>query len=41
MKLLLAEDEKDMAAALVAVLEDSGYEVDAVHDGKAALDLAQ
>lgn len=41
MKLLLAEDEKDMAAALVAVLEHSGYEVDAVHDGKAALDLAQ
>ena len=41
MKLLLAEDEKDMAAALVAVLEHSGYEVDAVHAGKAALDLAQ
>lgn len=41
MKLLLAEDEKDMAAALVAVLEHSGYEVDAVHDGKAALTLAQ
>ena len=41
MKLLLAEDEKDMAAALIAVLEHSGYEVDAVHDGKAALDLAQ
>ena len=41
MKLLLAEDEKDMAAALVAVLEHSGYEADAVHDGKAALDLAQ
>ena len=41
MRLLLAEDEKDMAAALVAVLEHSGYEVDAVHDGRAALALAQ
>lgn len=41
MKILLAEDEKDMAAALVAVLEHSGYAVDAVHDGKAALALAQ
>lgn len=40
MKLLLAEDEKDMAAALVAVLEHSGYEVDAVRDGRAALVLA-
>ena len=40
MKLLLAEDEKDMAAALVAVLEHSGYEVDAVRDGRAALALA-
>ena len=41
MRLLLAEDEKDMAAALVAVLEHSDYEVDAVHDGRAALTLAQ
>ncbi len=40
MKLLLAEDEKDMAAALVVVLEHSGYEVDAVRDGRAALALA-
>lgn len=36
MKLLLAEDEKAMSMALVAVLEHSGYEVDAVYDGMAA-----
>ena len=41
MKILLAEDEKDMAAALVAVLEHSGYEVDAVHDGETALALSR
>lgn len=28
MKILLAEDEKDMSAALVAILTHSGYEVD-------------
>ena len=38
MKLLLAEDEKAMAMALVAVLEHSGYEVDAVYDGMAAVE---
>ena len=38
MKILLAEDEKAMSMALVAVLEHSGYEVDAVYDGKAAVE---
>lgn len=38
MKILLAEDEKAMSMALVAVLEHSGYEVDAVYDGVAAVE---
>lgn len=40
MKILLAEDEKPMSMALVAVLEHSGYQVDAVYDGQAAVDKA-
>ena len=38
MKFSLAEDEKAMSMALVAVLEHSGYEVDAVYDGMAAVE---
>lgn len=38
MKILLAEDEKAMSMALVAVLKHSGYEVDAVYDGMAAVE---
>ena len=38
MRLLLAEDEKEMSAALVAILTHSGYEVDAVYDGMQAWD---
>lgn len=41
MKILLAEDEKAMSMALVAVLEHSGYEVDAVYDGMAAVEKGQ
>lgn len=41
MKILLAEDEKDMSAALVAILTHSGYEVDLVYDGEAAVQMAQ
>lgn len=41
MKILLAEDEKDMSAALVAILTHSGYEVDSVYDGEAAVQMAQ
>lgn len=40
MRILLAEDEKPMSMALVAVLEHSGYQVDAVYDGQAAVDKA-
>ena len=28
MKILLAEDEKDMSSALTAILQHSGYDVD-------------
>ncbi|MDQ0202389.1 response regulator transcription factor [Pectinatus haikarae] len=41
MKILLAEDEHDMSSALTAVLRHSGYEVDAVYDGAAAVEKAQ
>jgi len=41
MKILLAEDEHDMSAALAAILAHSGYEVDAVYDGQAAVEKAQ
>lgn len=40
MKLLLAEDEPDLSRALTAVLTHSGYEVDAVYDGLAAVEKA-
>ena len=38
MKLLLAEDEQGLSRALTAILEHSGYEVDAVLDGLTALE---
>jgi len=41
MNILLAEDEKDLSRALVAVLEHNGYKVDAVYDGEAAVDVAK
>lgn len=37
MRILIAEDEKDMARALTAVLGHSGYETDTVEDGEAAV----
>ena len=37
MRILLAEDEKRMAAALVAMLKQEKYDVDHVADGEAAL----
>lgn len=37
MRLLLAEDEKDLARALTTILERSNYSVDAVYDGEEAL----
>ena len=41
MKLLLAEDEKDLSRALAAVLTHSGYEVTAVYDGAEAVEAAK
>lgn len=38
MKILLAEDEKDLSRALCAVLKMSKYDVDAVYDGEEALE---
>ncbi len=38
MRLLLAEDEKALSDALVALLKHANYTVDAVYDGEAALD---
>jgi DNA-binding response OmpR family regulator len=38
MRLLLAEDEKILSDALVAILTHSNYSVDAVYDGQDALD---
>jgi len=40
MKLLLAEDERELSRALVAILKHNNYTVDAVYDGKDALDYA-
>ena len=39
MKLLLAEDERALSEAIVAVLEHNNYTVDAVYDGQEALDF--
>ena len=41
MKLLLAEDEKELSNALVAILKHSNYLVDAVYDGQEALDYIE
>lgn len=38
MKLLLAEDEKELARALQAILAHAEYKVDVVHDGQTALE---
>ncbi len=38
MRLLLAEDEKELSKALVAILKHNHYSVDAVYNGKEALD---
>lgn len=41
MRLLLAEDELDLSNALVAVLKNNNYSVDAVYDGQEALDYIE
>lgn len=38
MRILLAEDEKDLSKALAAILKHSNYSVDAVYDGASALE---
>ena len=40
MRILLAEDEKDLSRALVAVLSHEKYEATAVYDGEAAVEAA-
>lgn len=39
MRILLAEDEKELSNALVAILKHNNYSVDAVYDGAEALDF--
>lgn len=41
MKLLIAEDEKDLSKALCKILTQKGYLVDAVYNGQDALDYLQ
>ncbi len=41
MRLLLAEDEKSLSDALVAILSHANYSVDAVYDGQEALDYLE
>ena len=41
MRLLLAEDERDLSKALTAVLNHSGFETDAAFDGVEALELLE
>lgn len=41
MRLLLAEDERSLSRALVTILNRNGFEVDAVYDGKAALEAIE
>ncbi len=40
MRLLFAEDDRDLSAAVKTLLERSGYMVDAVYDGEEAVDYA-
>ncbi|MCR5736026.1 MAG: response regulator transcription factor [Eubacterium sp.] len=39
MKILLAEDERELSEALVAILNHNNFTVDAVYDGQEALDF--
>ena len=41
MKLLLAEDDRDLSMAVKTLLERTGYLVDAVYDGQEAVDYAR
>ena len=39
MKILIADDEKELARAISVVLEHSGYEVDCAYDGAQAIEM--
>ena len=41
MRLLLAEDEKELSNALVTILKHNNYSVDAVYNGQDALDYLE
>lgn len=41
MRLLLAEDERELSEALAAILKHNNYSVDAVYDGEEALDYLE
>ena len=41
MRILFAEDDRDLSRAVKALLEHSGYSVDVVDNGTDALDYAQ
>jgi DNA-binding response OmpR family regulator len=41
MQILVVEDDKRLADALVAILENAGYQAEAVYDGQAGLAYAQ
>lgn len=41
MRLLLAEDERELSNALVAILKHNNYSIDAVFDGRDALDYLE
>ena len=41
MRILFAEDDRDLARAVKALLEHSGYSVDVVHNGRDALEYAE
>ena len=41
MRLLLAEDEKELSRALVTILKHNNYSVDAVYNGEDALDYIE
>lgn len=41
MKILIAEDEVQMNRVLTTALTHEGYDVDSVHDGQAAVDMAK
>lgn len=41
MQILVVEDDVRLAQALCRILEESGYNTDAVHDGQSGLDYAE